>query len=109
MKRFRVIKGDRVKVISGRDKGKIGKVLRVIKATDRVLVSGVFLGKKHTKPTKTSEGGIVYKELSVHVSNVSHIDPKTNEITKIGYKFLDDGAKVRFAKKSGEMIIKGGK
>jgi large subunit ribosomal protein L24 len=81
----------------------------VFPSENKLIVSGVNLAKKHTKPTQTSEGGIIQKELPIHVSNVSHIDPKTSEITKIGYKILEDGKKVRFAKKSGEIISKEGK
>jgi large subunit ribosomal protein L24 len=101
--------GDKVKVITGKNKGRVGDVLKVIPKENKVVVSGVNLVKRHTKPTQASEGGIIKKELPIHVSNVSHIDPKTNEITKIGFKFLEDGKKVRFAKKSGEIISKEGK
>jgi large subunit ribosomal protein L24 len=109
MSKLKIKKGDKVKVITGKSKGKIGDVLKVFPAEKKLIVSGVNLAKKHTKPTQTSEGGIVQKELPIHVSNVSHIDPKTNEITKVGYKILEDGKKVRFAKKSGEIISKEGK
>jgi large subunit ribosomal protein L24 len=109
MSKLKIKKGDKVKVITGKSKGKIGDVLKVFPSEKKLIVSGVNLAKKHTKPTQTSEGGIVQKELPIHVSNVSHIDPKTNEITKVGYKILEDGKKVRFAKKSGEIISKEGK
>ena len=109
MSKLKIKKGDKVKVITGKSKGKIGDVLKVFPSEKKLIVSGVNLAKKHTKPTQTSEGGIVQKELPIHVSNVSHIDPKTNEITKIGYKVLESGEKVRFAKKSGEIISKEGK
>ena len=109
MSKLKIKKGDKVKVITGKSKGKIGDVLKVFPSEKKLIVSGVNFAKKHTKPTQTSEGGIVQKELPIHVSNVSHIDPKTNEITKVGYKILEDGKKVRFAKKSGEIISKEGK
>lgn len=109
MNKFKIKKGDTVKVITGKNKGKVGDVLKVISSDDKVLVSGVNLVKKHTKPTSTSEGGIIQKELPIHISNVSHVDPKTGEITKVGYKFLENGEKVRFSKKSGEIISNKGK
>lgn len=103
-KKFRVKKGDKVKIIAGKDKGKTGEILRVIKETGRVIVSGANLAKKHTKPSAVSAGGIIEKEASIHISNVSLTDPKSGNVTKIGYKKLEDGKKVRFAKKSGEVI-----
>lgn len=109
MHKLKVKKGDKVQVITGKNKGKVGEIIKVFPSENRVIVSGVNLAKKHTKPSQTSEGGIIQKELPIHVSNVSHIDPKTNEITKVGYKTLEDGKKVRFAKKSGEIISKEGK
>ena len=109
MSKLKIKKGDKVKVITGKSKGKVGDVLKVFPSEKKLIVSGVNLAKKHTKATQTSEGGIVQKELPIHISNVSHIDPKTNEITKIGYKVLESGEKVRFAKKSGEIISKEGK
>jgi len=109
MSKLKIKKSDTVKVITGKSKGKVGDVLKVFPSEKKLIVSGVNLAKKHTKATQTSEGGIVQKELPIHISNVSHIDPKTNEITKIGYKVLEGGKKVRFAKKSGEIISKEGK
>ena len=109
MIKMKIKNGDKVKVIAGRDRGKVGDVIRVIPKENRVVVSGINLVKKHTKPTQQNEGGILKKELPIHVSNVSHIDPKSNEITKVGFKILEDGKKVRFAKKSGEIISKEGK
>lgn len=104
MNKLKVRKGDRVKIITGKNKGKVGDILKVLPAENKVIIAGVNLAKKHMKPTKESEGGIVQKELPIAVSNISHVDPKTGEATKIGYKFLEDGKKVRFAKKSGEII-----
>ena len=109
MHKLKVKKGDKVQVITGKNKGKVGEIIKVFLSENRVIVSGVNLAKKHTKPSQTSEGSIIKKELPIHVSNVSHIDPKTNEITKVGYKTLEDGKKVRFAKKSGKIISKEGK
>ena len=109
MHKLKIKKGDKVQVVTGKNKGKVGDVTKVFPSENKVIVSGVNLAKKHTKPSQTSEGGIIQKELPIHVSNVSHVDPKTNEITKIGYKTLEDGKKVRFANKSGEIISKEGK
>ena len=102
--KLKVRKGDRVKVIAGRSKGKIGDVLRVIAADQRVVVSGVNVIKRHTKPSRTEQGGIIEREAAIHVSNVAVLDPKTDKPTKIGFKFLEDGRKVRFARGSGETI-----
>jgi large subunit ribosomal protein L24 len=102
--KLKIRKGDRVKVIAGRSKGKIGDVLRVIAADERVVVSGVNVIKRHTKPTRTEQGGIIEREAAIHVSNVALLDPKTDKPTKIGFKFLEDGRKVRFARGSGETI-----
>jgi len=100
----KIKKKDRVIVMSGRDKGKRGEVLRVIPEESRVVVSGVNMVKRHTRQTQRSQGGIVPKEAPLHWSKVAHIDPKTNQPTRIGFKILKDGRKVRFAKKSGEVI-----
>ncbi len=100
----RIRKGDKVVVLTGRDKGKQGEVLKVLTAEDRVLVQGVNMVMRHTRPTPRSEGGIVEKEAPIHVSNVAHIDPKTRQPTRIGFKVLEDGRKVRVAKRSGEVI-----
>ena len=102
--KLKIRKGDRVKVIAGRSKGKIGDVLRVLAADDRVVVSGVNVIKRHTKPSRTEQGGIIEREAAIHVSNVAVLDPKTDKPTKIGFKFLEDGRKVRFARGSGETI-----
>jgi len=106
MRRFKlkIKKGDKVQVIVGKNKGKVGDVIQVLPLQNRVIVSGVNLAKCHIAPSQRSEGGIIQKELSIHVSNVSYLDPKTNKITKLGYKTLVDGQKVRFAKRSGEVI-----
>lgn len=102
--KFKIKKGDRVVMTTGRDKGKSGEVLAVQRDRNRVLVQGVNLVKRHQKPSQTAQGGIIEKEASVHISNVAHIDPKTDQPTRVGYRLLDDGRKVRFAKGSGEVI-----
>ena len=102
--KFKIKKGDRVVVTTGRDKGKSGEVLAVQRDRNRVLVQGVNLVKRHQKPSQTAQGGSIEKEASVHISNVAHIDPKTDQPTRVGYRLLDDGRKVRFAKGSGEVI-----
>jgi large subunit ribosomal protein L24 len=101
---MKIRKGDRVKVIAGRSKGKIGDVLRVLAAESRVVVSGVNVIKRHTKPGRTGEGGIIEREAAIHVSNVSLLDPKSDKPSKVGFKFLEDGRKVRIARASGETI-----
>ncbi len=96
--------GDKIIVLSGKDKGKQGDVTRVIKSSNRVMVAGINMVKRHTKPSQESDGGIIEKEASIHISNVSHIDPKDSKATRIGIKIEKDGKKVRFAKRSGEII-----
>ena len=103
-KKFKLKKGDDVVVVSGRDKGKTGSILRVLREDDRVLVDGVNMVKRHTRPSQTQPGGIVSKEAPIHISNVALADPKDGVATRVGYKFLEDGRKVRFAKQSGEVI-----
>ncbi|MDN7247524.1 50S ribosomal protein L24 [Planococcus shenhongbingii] len=101
-----VKKGDTVKVISGKDKGKTGVVLAALPKKDRVLIEGVNIIKKHTKPNQANpQGGIVSQEAAIHVSNVMLLDPKSGEPTRVGYK-VEDGKKVRVAKKSGEKLDK---
>lgn len=102
--KFKVKKGDEIVVITGKDKGKKGKITQVITGSSRVLVGGINMVKKHTKPSKTSAGGIVEQEASLHISNVMLLDPKTGKGTRVGYKTNDDGRKVRVAKGSGETI-----
>ena len=97
-------KGDRVVVTAGRDKGKKGEVLKVFPKDDRALVTGVNVVKRHQRQTQTQQGGIVNKESSIHLSNLAHVDPKSGKATRVGFKTLNDGRKVRFAKKSGEVI-----
>ena len=100
-----VIKNDMVKILSGKYSGKTGKVLKVFPGQSRLIVEGINIIKKHSKPSQSNQqGGIVEKESTIHVSNVMVIDPKTNEATRVGYKYLEDGEKVRISKKSGEML-----
>jgi len=99
--------GDMVKVIAGKDKGKTGRILKAFPKKQRVLVEGVNLVKKHTKPSQANpQGGIIEQEAPIHVSNVMPLDPKTGEPTRVGYKVLPNGNKVRIAKKSGEPLDK---
>lgn len=102
--KLKIKKGDQVVVLTGRDKGTKGEVLKVIPAESRVVVQGVNLVTKHQKPTQVSPGGVSKKEMSIHISNVAVADPKTGAATRIGYKTLKDGKKVRVAKKSGETL-----
>jgi large subunit ribosomal protein L24 len=101
-----VKKGDKVMVISGKDKGKTGVILSALPKKDRVLVEGVNIVKKHSKPSQMNpQGGIISQEAPIHVSNVMPLDPKTGEPTRVGLKEVD-GKKVRYAKKSGEVLDK---
>lgn len=102
--KMKIKKGDTVIVNAGKDKGKKGEVLQTMPTKSRVLVKGVNVVKKHQKPTQLAPGGIQEKELSIHVSNVSLADPKTDKPTRVGYTTLKSGKKVRVAKKSGETI-----
>ncbi len=100
----KVRKGDRVVMLTGKDKGKSGEVVQVLPKDKRIIVSGVNMVKRHTAPSQTNAGGIVEKEASVHVSNVAHLDPKDDKPTRVGFKMLDGDRKVRYAKRSGEVI-----
>jgi large subunit ribosomal protein L24 len=93
-----------VVVTAGRDRGRQGEVLRVLRKEDRLVVQGVNMVKRHQRPSAGHPGGIVDKEASIHISNVAHLDPDSGKPTRVGYKILDDGRKVRFAKRSGEII-----
>ena len=106
MPKMKIKKGDTVVVISGRDTGKSGEVLRVLPADRRLIVQGIHVARRHTKPRMGDPGGIVDKELTIDVSNVAHIDPQSGKPTRVGYKILDDGRKVRIARRSGEVIDK---
>lgn len=102
--KLKIKKGDKVVVLTGRDKGTKGEVLKTLVSENRVIVQGVNMVTKHQKPTQVSPGGITKKELPIHISNVALVDPKKGEATRIGYKTLKDGKKVRVAKKSGETL-----
>jgi large subunit ribosomal protein L24 len=104
-KKFKVRKNDQVVVIAGKDRGKKGKVIKIVTETNRVLVAGINVAKKHVKPSQFfPQGGIVSKEMPIHISNIALVDPKTEMATRVGFKTLEDGKKVRFAKKSKEII-----
>jgi large subunit ribosomal protein L24 len=104
MPKFKIKKGDHVVVITGKDKGKKGEVLKMIPDENRAVVSGVAMVRRHQKQTAAQEGGIITKEAAIHISNLALEDPKDGKPTRVGYKFLKDGRKVRFAKRSGEVI-----
>lgn len=104
MIKMKVKKGDKVVVITGKDKGKTGEVIRSMPKDNKLLVRGVNVVKRHTRPSQTSAGGIVEKEAPIDVSNVALIDPKDNKPTRVGFKIMEDGRKVRVAKKSGTVI-----
>ena len=105
MRKRKIRKDDEVIVLTGRDKGKRGAVLRVVTKTDRVLVEGVNVTKRHVKPTQADpQGGIVEREAPIHISNVALIDPESDRPTRVRYKRLADGRKVRAAARSGEVI-----
>ena len=106
MPKLKIKKGDNVVVISGRDKGKRGEVLRVFPEEARLVVQGVHVARRHTKQSLGQPGGIVDKELTIHVSNVAHIDPQSGKPTRVGYKTLENGRKVRVARRSGEVLDK---
>ncbi len=97
-------KGDKVVVISGRDKGRSGSILKMIRAEERAIVQGINMVKRHQKQTQTEEGGIVSREAPIHLSNLMHEDPTDGKPTRVGFRILNDGRKVRFAKRSGEVI-----
>ncbi len=102
--KFKIKRGDRVVVLAGRDKGKKGEVMRVLRQDRRVVVSGVNMIKRHTRPSTGDPGGIIQREAPLHISNLALEDPKDGRPTRVGFRFLDDGRKVRYAKRSGEVI-----
>jgi large subunit ribosomal protein L24 len=106
MPKLKIKKGDNVVVISGRDKGKSGEVLRVFPTDSRLIVQGVHIARRHQRQRMGDPGGIVEKELTIHISNVAHVDPSSGKPTRVGYKFLEDGRKVRVARRSGEVLDK---
>ena len=100
----KIKKGDKVVVLAGRDKGRTGEVVEVNPAAERALVRGVNIVKRHQKQSATQEGGIISKEAPIHLSNIAYADPKDGKPTRIGFKVLADGKKVRVAKRSGAEI-----
>jgi large subunit ribosomal protein L24 len=100
----KIRKGDKVIVLTGRDKGKTGEVTSVNPTDRRAIVAGVNLVKRHTRQSAKSEGGILSKEATIDLSNLAIADPKTGKPTRVGFKILDDGRKVRVAKRSGDLI-----
>ncbi len=100
----KIKKGDQVVVLAGADKGKRGEVLRVLPDADKAVVQGVKVATRHQRPTQFDQGGIVNKEAAVELSNLAVVDPKEDKPTRVGFKILEDGRKVRFAKRSGEVL-----
>jgi large subunit ribosomal protein L24 len=104
MPKLKIKKGDHVVVITGKDKGKKGEVLMVLRVENRAIVKGVAMVRRHQRQTAAQEGGIISKEAAIHISNLALEDPKDGKPTRVGYKCLKDGRKVRFARRSGEVI-----
>ncbi len=104
MLKLKVRRGDKVVVIAGRDKGKRGEIVKVMPKENRAIVSGVNMVKRHQKQTARQEAGIIAKEAPIDISNIAIEDPKDGQPTRVGYKILEDGRKVRIAKRSGEVI-----
>ena len=100
----KIKKGDKVVVLAGRDRGRNGEVVQVMPREGRAIVRGVNMVKRHTRPSQTQEGGIISKEASIHLSNIAIADPKDGKPTRVGFRVLDDGRKVRIAKRSGDLI-----
>jgi large subunit ribosomal protein L24 len=100
----KIKKGDKVVILAGRDAGRSGEVIKVLPKEDIALVRGINVVKRHQRQTQTQEGGIISKEAPIHLSNVAIADPKDGKATRVGFKVLDDGRKVRVAKRSGEVI-----
>jgi large subunit ribosomal protein L24 len=100
----KIRKGDKVVVLTGRDKGKTGEVISVNPAENRALVRGVHIARRHQRQTTRDQGGIISKEAPIHLSNVALADPSDGKPTRVGFRFEKDGRKVRFAKRSGDVI-----
>ena len=100
----KIKKGDKVVVLAGRDKGRNGEVLRVIPTEERAIVRGVNMVKRHQRQSANQEGGIISKEATIHLSTLAIADPKDGKASRVGFKVLDDGRKVRVAKRSGDLI-----
>lgn len=101
---MKIKKGDKVVVLVGKDKGRTGEVTKMMPGDGKALVGGINLVKRHTRQSQTSEGGIITKEAPIQISNLAIADPKDGKATRVGFKTLDDGRKVRFAKRSGDLI-----
>jgi large subunit ribosomal protein L24 len=101
---LKIKKGDHVVVLTGKDKGKRGEVLKMMPAENRAIVKGIAMIRRHQRQTANQDGGIISKEAAIHISNLALEDPKDGKPTRVGFKFLKDGRKVRFAKRSGEVI-----
>ena len=106
MKKVKLKKGDKVIVVAGKNKGNTGEIIKVLPTKNRAIVRGVNLVKRHTKPTQNNTGGIIEKEGTIDVSNIAYLDEKDNKPSRLGFKILEDGRKVRFSKKSREVIDK---
>lgn len=104
MRKLKIKRGDHVVVLTGKDKGKHGEVLKMMPSENRAIVKGVSMVRRHQRQSTTQEGGIINKEAPIHLSNIALEDPKDGKPTRVGYKFLKDGRKVRFARRSGEVI-----
>lgn len=102
--KLKIRKGDTVAVVAGREKGRTGEVLRTVPERRRVVVQGVNMVKRHTKPSPASPGGVVEKEATIDISNVALVDPADGKPTRVGFRVLEDGRKVRYARRSGEVI-----
>jgi large subunit ribosomal protein L24 len=106
MNKLKLKKGDKVIVVAGKNKGNTGEIIKVYPSKSRVMVRGINIVKRHTKPTQNNAGGIVEKEGTIHISNIAYLDEKENKPSRLGFKILEDGRKVRMSKKSGEVIDK---
>ena len=106
MNKVKLKKGDKVVVVAGKNKGKTGEIIKVLPTKNRAVVRGINLVKRHTKPTQNNTGGIIEKEGTINISNIAYLDEKDNKPSRLGFKILEDGRKVRYCKRSGEVIDK---
>jgi large subunit ribosomal protein L24 len=102
--KLKIKKGDKVVVLAGRDKGKKGEIVKVFPSENKAVVRGINVVRRHQKQSASREGGIISKEAPIHISNIAVEDPKDGEPSRVGFRILEDGRKVRFAKRSGELI-----
>jgi large subunit ribosomal protein L24 len=100
----KIKRGDKVVVLTGKDRGRQGEVLKVMPKASRAIVKGVNIVARHTRPTQADPGGIKRKEASIHLSNLAHVDPTDGKPTRVGFKTLEDGKKVRVSKRTGEVL-----